>query len=259
MSHGANLLSLDSKVALVTGARSGIGRATAIAFARHGAKVVIADIDLPAAVQTVTSIRSEGGDATEVAVDVTSLSSIEKMVKATVTAYGSLDMAFNNAGITGNIASIADCTEENWDNVINVNLKGVWLCLKFELQQMLKQGSGAIVNMSSIAGLIGLRDQLPGYTPSKHGVVGLTKSAALEYASRGIRINAVCPGEILTPLAESYFRESPELLERAIESEPIGRLGAPEEVANAVIWLCSEQASFVTGHAMVVDGGYVAQ
>lgn len=248
-----------NKVALVTGAGSGIGRAAAVGFASYGARVVVADVNLSAAEETVTSIESAGGEAIAMQVDVSSLPDVEQMVTRTVSEFGSLDMAFNNAGITGEVSSIADCTEENWDRVISVNLKGVWLCLKFELLQMLKQGSGAIVNMASVAGLVGIHDQLPGYAPSKHGVVGLTRTAALEYAKKGIRVNAVCPGEIDTPMQGNYLKESPELLAKALESEPVGRFGQPEEVADAVIWLCSERASFITGHAMAVDGGYVAQ
>ena len=250
---------LQGKSVVVTGAGSGIGRAAAFAFARDSARVAVADISLKRARDSAEEIRSNGGEAIAVQVDVSDAAAVEQMILRTAREFGRVDCAFNNAGITGESSSIADCTEENWDRVMNVNLKGVWLCMKYELLQMLEQGQGAIVNMASIAGLVGLRDQLPAYTPSKHGVVGLTKAAALEYARAGIRINAVCPGEILTPMAESYFKDHPDLLEGALESTPIGRLGKPEEVAEAVVWLCSEAASYLTGHALAVDGGYVAQ
>ncbi|NNM00654.1 MAG: SDR family oxidoreductase, partial [Gammaproteobacteria bacterium] len=237
----------------------GIGRATARRFAARGARVAVADIEAAAARETVALIRDDGGEAVGIQVDVADAAGVQGLVEETAAVFGRLDFAFNNAGITGEVAKIADCSEENWDRVIAVNLKGVWLCLKYELRQMLKQGGGAIVNMASVAGLVGIHDQLPAYAPSKHGVIGLTRTAALEYATDGIRINAVCPGEISTPLSEQYFRDNPERAARAVAAEPMGRFGAATEVADAVLWLCSDEASFVTGHAMAVDGGYLAQ
>ncbi|GIK96970.1 MAG: short chain dehydrogenase [Alphaproteobacteria bacterium] len=247
-----------NKVALVTGAGSGMGRATAIGFAKRGASVCVADIDLGKARETVAMIEKKRGKAIALEVDVSKADQVEGMIETAVREYGRLDCAFNNAGIVGDRTSFIECTEENWDRVMNVNLKGVFLCLKYELRQMVKQGKGAIVNMSSVAGLVGYYE-IPPYAPSKHGVAGLTKAAALEYAKQGIRINAMCPGEVQTPLMDEYIQGSPELAEQVIAFEPIGRLGKPEEIAEAVIWLCSDAASFVIGHTMVVDGGYVAQ
>jgi NAD(P)-dependent dehydrogenase (short-subunit alcohol dehydrogenase family) len=180
------------------------------------------------------------------------------MVQGAVAAYGRLDCAYNNAGIEGILATTADYTEETWDRVMAINLKGVWLCLKYEVPQMLKQGGGAIVNTASVAGLVG-GPLLPAYVASKHGVVGLTKTAALEYAKSGIRVNAVCPGAVRTPMMERGIAMRPEFETQALAAEPVGRMAKPEEIAEAVVWLCSEAASFVTGHAMAVDGGMVAQ
>ena len=248
------------EVALVTGAGSGIGRATALEFARCGARVAAVDVDLASAQETVAlSHGPQGGEMVALQADVSRAGDVERVTTQTVERFGRLDCAFNNAGITGEAATIVDCSEENWDRVIAVNLKGVWLCMKYQLRQMLAQGKGAIVNNSSVAGLVGIHDEVAPYAPSKHGVLGLTRTAALENAERGVRINAVCPGEILTPMQEAHLQGSPELMARAIESEPIGRLGGPEEVAAAVLWLCSDAASFVTGHAMAVDGGYTAR
>ena len=248
----------DGKVALITGAGSGIGRASALAFAREGATVVVADVDTAGGAETVRLVESAGGRALFVKTDVSQASEVEALVQASVAAYGRLDYAHNNAGIEGMVLTpTADWTEEAWNRIININLKGVWLGMKYQIPQMLKQGGGAIVNTASIAGLVGSRSA--GYGASKHGIVGLTKTAALEYAKSGIRVNAVCPGVIRTPMVQRSLDRMPELEERFVAVEPIGRIGRPEEVAEAVVWLCSAAASFVTGHAMTVDGGYVAQ
>lgn len=246
------------KVALVTGGGSGIGRATALAFAREGAKVVVADVVTEGGEETVRLVNAAGGEATFVKADVAKAAEVETLIKKTVETYGRLDCAFNNAGIEGAIAPTADCTEENWDRVVDIDLKGVWLCMKYEISQMLKQGSGAIVNTASVAGLVGFQG-IPAYVAAKHGVNGLTKTAALEYAKSGIRVNAVCPGVIHTPMVERAFRSSPQFGEAATALEPVGRLGKPEEIAEAVVWLCLDAASFVTGLPMAVDGGLVAQ
>ena len=253
---------LDGKVALVTGGASGIGRATALACAREGAKLVIADLHAEGGQQTVHLITEKGGDAIFVQVDVSSVAAVEAMIRTAVGTYGRLDCAHNNAGISGfGIAGdaytlTAEYPEERWHQVIAVNLTGVWLCMKYELQQMLSQGSGALVNTASVAGLIGSRG-LAAYVASKHGVVGLTKTAALEYAQQGIRVNCVCPGVIQTPMTERVLRDPAR--QAQITARPMGRVGTPEEVAEAVVWLCSDAASFVTGHTMTVDGGMVAQ
>lgn len=250
---------LEDKVGLVTGGASGIGRATAMAFAREGAKVVLADLVVDAGEEVVRLINEAGGEAIFVKCDVSKTAEVEAMINKAVETYGRLDYAFNNAGIGGDIAPVAECTEENWDHVIAVNLKGVWLCLKYEIRQMLKQGPGAIVNMSSVSGLVGDPDH-PAYGASKHGVSGLTKAAALEYARAGIRVNAVCPAAIRTPMIERTLQAQPELSWQSLASgHPMGRIGEPEEVAEAVLWLCSDAASFITGHLLVLDGGLIAR
>lgn len=248
---------LEGNVAIITGASSGIGRAAASVFARYGAKVVLADINEKDGEAAAGRVREEGGDALFVATDVSRASDVEALVARTVERYGRLDCAFNNAGIDGTIGTIAECTEENWDRTLAVNLKGVFLCMKYEIQAMLKQGGGAIVNTASVAGLVGLAS-IPAYVVSKHGVVGLTKAAALEWSQRGIRVNALCPGAIRTPLLESAFQQGVLSEAGMIAAHPIGRLGSTDEVAEAAAWLCSEKASFVTGLAMPTDGGYVA-
>src|SRR5712691_1793151 len=250
---------LDGKVALVTGGASGIGRATALTFAREGAKLVIADMNEEGGQQTVHMITEQGGEAIFVTTDVSKAIEVQALISQTVATYGRLDCAHNNAGIAsgGQRAFTADYPEERWHQVIAVNLTGVWLCMKYELAQMLTQGGGAIVNTASVAGLVGL-PYASAYVASKHGVVGLTKTAALEYAKQGIRVNCVCPGYIQTPMTAPGM-EDPERMALMLASEPVGRMGHPEEVAEAVVWLCSDAASFVTGHTMTVDGGYVAQ
>lgn len=246
----------NEQVALVTGASSGIGRAAALAFAEEGARVVVCDVHSKEGEETARMIRELEGDAEFIAADVSKSNEVENLIHQTVKRHGRLDFAFNNAGIEGVMASTADCTEDNWDRTLSINLKGVWLCMKYELQHMLGRESGAIVNCSSIAGLVGFQ-QLPAYVASKHGMVGLTRTAALEYAKKGIRINAVCPGVIHTAMVDRLMQEHPAMDLAA--GEPIGRMGKPEEIASAVIWLCSDRASFVTGQALAVDGGWVAQ
>ena len=251
---------VEGKVALVTGGASGIGRATALTFAREGAKLVIADMHEEGGQQTVHMIRENGGNAIFVQVDVSKAAEVEAMISTTVETYGRLDCAHNNAGIGSRPrAPLHECTEETWDRVLSINLKGVWVCMKYEIIQMLNQGSGSIVNTASIMGLVGSWSGTAAYNASKHGVVGLTKTAALEYATAGIRVNAVCPGYIHTPLIQEALTSNPALEAQIVARHPVGRMGKPEEIAEAVVWLCSDAASFVTGHTMTVDGGYVAQ
>jgi NAD(P)-dependent dehydrogenase (short-subunit alcohol dehydrogenase family) len=243
-------------VALVTGASFGIGRATAILFAHKGAKVVL--VDWQENSETLEAITAFGGEALFIKCDVSKLSEVQKMIQKTISIYGRLDFAFNNAGIEGISATITECTEENWDKTININLKGIWACMKYEIPEILKHGGGAIVNCSSIAGLVGFTG-LPAYVASKHGVNGLTKTAALENAKLGIRVNAVCPGVIKTPMIERLTNNNKEAEAQYAAQEPIGRLGQPDEIANAVIWLCSNEASFITGQAIAVDGGWTVE
>jgi NAD(P)-dependent dehydrogenase (short-subunit alcohol dehydrogenase family) len=249
---------LQGKVALVTGGASGIGRATAEAFAQAGATVVVSDVSAEAGEQAVETIRSGGGQAAFHRADVRRSVDVKALVDRIVAEHGALDCAFNNAGIEGEAAPLVESSEEVWDQVLEVNLKGVWLCMRFELEQMLRQGRGAIVNTSSTMGLVACRDN-PAYAAAKHGVVGLTRSAALDYAEAGIRVNAVAPGYIRTPMLERLFALHPSLEDSAVQRHPVARLGTPAEVAQAVLWLCSDAASFVTGHILPVDGGYLAQ
>src|SRR4051794_18738630 len=247
-----------SSVALVTGGGSGIGRASAMAFAARGDSVVVADIDAAAAGETVTLIEKDGGSALAIEVDVTVATDVAAMVATAVEHYGRLDYAHNNAGITGAYSSLADYDEADWNRVIAVNLTSVFLCMKHEVPAMLANGGGAIVNTSSGAGLVGFAG-LPAYVASKHGVVGLTKSAAIEYARSGIRVNAVCPGSTRTPMLETFMGGDPAMEKMMAAGAPQHRLASPDEIAAAVVWLCSDAASFVTGVALPVDGGSVAQ
>lgn len=249
---------LEGKVALVTGGSSGIGRSAAVAFAREGAKVTVADVETVGGEQTARLIEDSGGDAIFVATDVSNSAAVASLVSDCTRRFGRLDCAFNNAGITVTTRTLmADLTEDEFDRLISINLKGVWLCMKSEIPVMIQQGGGVIVNTSSTAGLKGSQG-LSSYVASKHGVVGLTKSAALEYADTGIRVNAVCPGPIRTPLTEAVMAHNTGAEERYVSRAPLGRMGRPEEVAEAVIWLCSDAASFVNGHTMTVDGGALA-
>lgn len=250
---------LKGKVVLVTGGGSGIGRASALKFAEQGARVIVADLMIEGGERTVHMIEKGVGHAIFIKTDVSRATEVETMVSKAIKTFGRLDCAFNNAGIVGERSLSADCTEEGWNEVIGINLTGTWLCMKYEIRQMLKQQSGAIVNTASILGLVGANGPFAAYAASKHGVVGLTKSAALTYARSGIRINAVCPGFIKTPMIDPLIGGDPENEASLNERHPIGRIGKPREVAEAVVWLCSDAASFVTGHSMTVDGGFVAE
>jgi NAD(P)-dependent dehydrogenase (short-subunit alcohol dehydrogenase family) len=244
---------LHNKVALITGGTTGIGRDTAILFAKNGAKVVISGRRETEGNETISLVRAAGGDGLFVKSDVSKSADIQTLIQKTIEKFGRLDLAFNNAGVEGQWKPIIEQSEEDWDSVIDINLKGVWLCLKYEIQQMLKQGSGAIVNMSSVAGLMGAAGAAV-YVASKHGVIGLTRTAALECAAKGIRVNAVCPAVIETAMAERAFAD-PEVNKSILAQHPIGRFGKPMEIAEAVLWLCSDKSSFMTGHYIVLDGG----
>ncbi|HVX50394.1 MAG TPA: SDR family oxidoreductase [Chitinophagaceae bacterium] len=246
----------ENKVALVTGGSYGIGRATALAFAKRGAKVVIADIMKDAEEETLKAIKAAGGEGIFLQCEVSKPADVTELTDKIFSTYGRLDFAFNNAGIEGVSAVTHECTQENWERTLSVNLTGVWLCMKHELMHMLKAGKGAIVNCASVAGLVGFAG-LPAYVASKHAIVGLTKTAALEYARLGIRVNAVCPGVIKTAMIDRITGKDKVAEQKFASMEPIGRFGEPSEVAEAVMWLCSDAASFVTGVAMPVDGGWV--
>ncbi len=249
---------MDSQVALITGGGSGIGQATCLAFARAGAKVVVADVSPEGGEATAHAIQKDGGDAIFIRADVCRSEDVERMVKTAAQHYGRIDCAHNNAGINGDFVSVVDCSEENWDRLMTVNLRSVWLGMKYEIPQMLKLGRGAIVNTGSVAALAGYRT-MGAYCASKAGILGLTKVAALEYATKGIRVNAICPSTTRTALIAAFVGNNPEL-ERAMDGvQPMQRMATPEEVANTVVWLCSKQASFVTGAIVPVDGGTVAE
>ncbi|MFN7943933.1 MAG: SDR family oxidoreductase [Blastocatellia bacterium] len=244
----------QGKVTFVTGAGSGIGRATALAFAREGASVTVADISEQGSRETARLIEEQGGRALAIKCDVTQAEDVKAALDKTIEAFGRLDFAFNNAGVEQRNAAIADFAEDEWDRIVNVNLRGVFLCMKYEIPLLLKQGGGAIVNTSSGAGVIGIKGG-GAYAAAKHGVIGLTKSAALDYAAQNIRINAVAPGYIATPMMDRFTGGTAEGRAKVVSEEPIGRMGQPEEIANAVLWLCSDAAPFVIGHVLVADGG----
>ena len=246
------------KVVIVTGGASGIGRATAFAFAREGAKVLIGDIDVAACENTVAAIKEKGGDAAYLGMDVTKSADIQALVKRAVSEYGGLDCAFNNAGLVGSVAGIVDTTEEEWNRVVAINLTGVWLCMKYEIPELLKRGGGAIVNNGSVGGLVGVAGPV-GSVATKHGVSGLTKSAALQYATQGIRVNAVAPGLVRTALVQQMLAKYPDAEPAMLAAIPQGRFCEPEEIAEAVVFLCSPRSCHMTGHVVAIDGGITAR
>ena len=248
---------MKGKIALVTGAATGIGRATAIEFARNGAAVVVSDVNTAEGLKTANLIENEGGEATFVECDVSASADVEALISQVLKKHGRLDAAHNNAGVEGARVPLIDLTEEQWDAVMAVNLKGVWMCMKHEIPQMLEQGGGAIVNTSSVAGLMGMKGSTA-YGTAKHGVIGLTKTAALEYADRGVRVNAICPGAVRTPMTERLMGNDPEREAMYMSIQPIGRFGTTAEIANLVVWLCSDAASLITGTAIPIDGGVMA-
>ena len=251
-------ISFKNKVALVTGAASGMGLAAARAFAEAGAAVALADVNKDAVRASADALASAGHRVIAIRCDVANMDQVAAMVDRTVAEFGRLDAAFNNAGVQSPVAETADADPKDYDFVMGVNLRGVWNCMKYELLQMRRQGSGAIVNNSSLGGLVGIAERGI-YHASKHGVVGLTKSAGLEYAAKGIRINAICPGIIETPMVTGMLETQPEAMDALMQVVPMSRLGKAEEIANAVLWLCSDAASYIIGHALPVDGGYTVQ
>lgn len=249
----------NDKVAIITGAASGIGRDTAIAFADKGAIVVVSDVNKEKLDETAKIINDNDGEVTAMECDVSLPEDVEKLVDETMQKYGRLDIACNNAGVGGELAPTADYTIEQWDKVLNINLRGQWLCMKHQIPAMLKIDGGSIINITSILGKVGFANA-PAYVAAKHGLVGLTKAAALEYSAQGIRVNAVAPAFIETPMLEDAgLTTDPKMKKNLIELHPIGRLGKPREVADAIVWLASDEASFITGHTLLVDGGYTAK
>lgn len=249
---------LTGKVAIVTGASTGIGRAAALALAAEGAQVALVDVDEARGEQVAREIDHKGGRAIFIEADVSDDDAVASTVQRTVDELGGLDIAFNNAGIEGEPRPTHECTPENWDRTLAVNLTGVWSCMRHQIPVMLERGGGSIVNCASVAGLVGF-PTIPAYVASKHGIVGLTRTAALEYAEQGLRVNAVCPGVIDTEMVERFTGHDPDAEAALLASEPVGRIGHPEEIADAVVWLSSDRSSFVTGQAIAVDGGFVAR
>jgi len=249
----------EGKSVIVTGAAGGIGRASAIAFAREGASVLVADLNLEGCEETVKLVVDEGGKAVAIKADVSNSADVQNMVDTAVAEFGGLNFAHNNAGIEGALGFVADYDEAEWDRVLNVNLKSTFLCMKYEIPKMLEAGGGAIVNTASIAGLVSVM-AMPAYVASKHGMLGLTKNAAVEYAKQNIRVNAICPGGVQTPMVDrmSAGQSGEEFIAQIKAAHPIGRIGQPEEIADVAVFLCSDKASFITGQALAADGGYVA-
>jgi NAD(P)-dependent dehydrogenase (short-subunit alcohol dehydrogenase family) len=248
----------QNQVALITGAAAGIGRATALAFARQGARVVVSDWDERGGIETVRQIQAAGGEAIFQGCDVSNAAQVKTLVDRAASQFGRIDHAFNNAGVEGAVAPLGDSSIENWNRTLGINLNGVYFCMKEELSVMLKQGSGSIVNCSSIAGVRGFAG-MGAYVASKHGVLGLTKSAALDYAAKKIRINAICPGVIHTPMIDRFTGGDEKAAQSLASNAPMNRMGRPEEIADAVLWLCQPGAAFVTGTEIVVDGGWCAK
>lgn len=250
----------EDKVVLVTGGSTGIGRATMLAFAREGAKVVGAARGIEQGEQVVREIEVLGGEALFIQTDVTDAKAVQSLVERTIATYGRMDCAFNNAGIGEQKRELqADVLEQDFDRVMDVNLKGIWLCMKYEIKQMLKQGGGVIVNNSSICGLVATLPRLSSYITSKHALIGLTRAAAMDYAEQGVRINAICPGSIMTPQLEEVTRDNPDEITYQASLHPMNRLGTTDEIAAAVLWLCSDESTFVHGHPLAVDGGFLAR
>jgi NAD(P)-dependent dehydrogenase (short-subunit alcohol dehydrogenase family) len=249
---------LEGKVALVTGSASGIGRACALRMAREGARIAVSDIDVSGGEETVRLIEGAGGEAIFVQTNVVKASEVEALVQAAVDAFGGLDIAVNNAGVGGNMGNADQLEEGDWDFVMDVNVKGVWLCTKYEIPRMLERGGGSIINVASLAGLAGFRGNAA-YAASKHAVIGFTKSVALEHAREGIRVNAICPGFTETPMVAELVDAVPRMAESTRRSSPMRRLGRPEEVADTVLFLASDMSSFINGHALAIDGGAAAQ
>lgn len=250
---------LKNKIALVTGGSSGIGRAAAQLFAREGAKVVIADINVEGGEETLQTIREGGGEAQFFRTDISKAADVEALINEIIDIHGRLDCAYNNAAIFGELLSIVDHTEETWDHTIETNLKGTWLCMKHQIPQMLKQGSGSIVNSTASSGIKAGRPFLSAYGASKAGIISISKVAAMEFAEFGLRINVICPSHARTAMLQQFFETRPEVEADFIAQAPMGRIAAPEEVAEGALWLCSDASSFVTGHILAVDGGFLAR
>jgi NAD(P)-dependent dehydrogenase (short-subunit alcohol dehydrogenase family) len=248
---------LAHKVVVVTGGGSGIGRASALAFAQAGASVAVADVDASGGEETAHLIHQAGGQAVFVRTDVSQAVQVEGLINRTVAEFGRLDCAFNNAGINEEHGTVVDCSEALWDRTLGINLKGIWLCMKYEIPQMLRNGGGVIVNTASVVGL-GATRNVPAYVASKHGVIGLTRATARDFGKQGIRVNAICPGTIRTAMYVRRLGDDPAVDARVAEESVIGRLGTSEDVADVVVWLCTDAARFVHGHSLVVDGGDIA-